>query len=234
MSSAATTAAGSNRAFSFFEATIVKKAIIAVTGVAMLAFVTGHLLGNLQVFLGPERLNNYAAFLKGNMELLWGTRIGLFVCLIAHVVATIQLWQVKNQARPVGYAKKRNSHSSLASRTMYYSGPVILAFIIYHLLHFTVGVVHPHFSEQDVYSNLVYGFLQWPVSLAYIIAVGLLCLHLSHGIWSMFQTLGFSHPRYTPRIKRTARAIAILYFIGYASIPLGVLSGIVRLSTMSL
>src|SRR5882757_1152948 len=101
MSSAAA-AAGSNRALRFFEATIVKKAIIAVTGLAMFGFVTGHLLGNLQVFLGPERFNNYAAFLKGNMELLWGARIGLLVCLIAHVVATIQIWQIKNQARPVG------------------------------------------------------------------------------------------------------------------------------------
>jgi succinate dehydrogenase / fumarate reductase cytochrome b subunit len=233
MSSAAA-AAGSTRALRFFEATIVKKAIIAVTGLAMFGFVTGHLLGNLQVFLGPERLNAYSAFLKSNMELLWGVRIGLLVCLVAHVIATIQLWQVKNQARPIGYAKKRNSHSSLAARTMYYSGPVILAFIIYHLLHFTLGVVHPHFSEQDVYSNLIYGFLQWQVSLAYIVAVGLLCLHLSHGIWSMFQTLGFSHPRYTPRIRGAARAIAILYFIGYASIPLAVLTGVVRLSAMSL
>jgi succinate dehydrogenase / fumarate reductase cytochrome b subunit len=233
MSSAAA-AAGSTRAFRFFEATIVKKAIVAVTGLAMLAFVTAHLLGNLQVFLGPERLNSYSAFLKGNIEVLWGARIGLLVCLIAHVVATIQLWQIKNQARPVGYVKKRNSHSSLASRTMYYSGPVILAFVIYHLLHFTVGAVHPHFSEQDVYSNVVYGFLQWPVSLAYIVAVGLLCLHLSHGIWSMFQTLGFTHPRYTPRIRSAARAIAILFFVGYASIPLGVLTGVVRLSSVSL
>lgn len=233
MSSAAA-AAGSNRALRFFEATIVKKAVIAVTGLAMFAFVAGHLLGNLQIFLGPERLNSYSAFLKSNMEILWGARIGLFVCLIAHVVATIQLWQIKNQARPVKYAKKNNSHSSPASRTMYYTGPVILAFVIFHLLHFTVGAVHPHFSEQDVYSNVVYGFLQWPVSLAYIVAVGLLCLHLSHGIWSMFQTLGFSHPRYTPLIKRAARVIALVFFLGYASIPIGVLSGIVRLSAMSL
>jgi succinate dehydrogenase / fumarate reductase cytochrome b subunit len=233
MSSAAA-AAGSNRALKFFEATIVRKAVIAVTGLAMFGFVTGHLLGNLQVFLGPERLNAYAAFLKSNTEVLWGARIGLLVCLFAHVIATIQLWQLKNQARPVSYAKKNNSHSSLASRTMYYSGPVILAFVIYHLLHFTVGAVHPHFSEQDVYSNVVYGFLQWPVALAYIVAVGLLCVHLSHGIWSMFQSLGFSHPRYTPMIKRGAKVIAILYFLGYASIPVGVLTGIVRLSSVSL
>jgi succinate dehydrogenase / fumarate reductase cytochrome b subunit len=233
MSSAAA-AAGSNRALRFFEATIVKKAIVAVTGAAMFAFVAGHLLGNLQVFLGPDRLNTYAAFLKSNMEILWSVRIGLLVCLFAHVIATIQLWRIKNRARPVSYAKKNNSHSSLASRTMYYSGPVILAFVIFHLLHFTVGAVHPHFSEQDVYSNIVFGFLQWPVSLSYIVAVGLLCAHLSHGIRSMFQTLGFSHPRYTPLIQKTARTIAVLFFIGYASIPVGVLTGVVRLRAMSL
>jgi len=232
--SPAATATGSNRALRFFEATIVKKAILAITGIAMFGFVTGHLLGNLQVFLGPERLNSYAAFLKSNMEILWGARIGLLVCLVAHIVVTLQLLKIKNQARPVSYAKKNNSHSSLASRTMYMSGPVILAFVIYHLLHMTLGVVHPRFSHYDVYSNVVYGFLQWPVSLAYIVAVGLLCMHLSHGIYSMFQTLGFSHPVYTPRIKRAARTIAVLFFLGYASIPMAVITGVVRLSSMDL
>lgn len=233
MSSAAA-ATGSNRAFRFLEATIAKKAIVALTGAAMFGFVTGHLLGNLQVFLGPERLNAYSAFLKSNMEVLWGARIGLLICLFAHIYFTIQLLQIKNRARPVAYAKKDNSHSSAASRTMYLSGPVILAFVIYHLLHLTLGAVHPHYSEHDVYSNVVYGFLQWPVSLAYIIAVGLLCVHLSHGIYSMFQTLGFSHPIHTPRIKRFANAVALLFFLGYASIPLGVMTGIVRLSSMDL
>lgn len=233
MSSAAT-AAGSNRAFRFFEATIAKKAVVAITGVAMFGFVTGHLLGNLQVFLGPERLNAYSAFLKSNMELLWGARIGLLICLFAHIYFTLQLFQIKNQARPVAYAKKDNSHSSIAARTMYLSGPVILAFVIYHLLHLTFGAVHPHFSEHDVYANVVYGFLQWPVAISYIVAVGLLCFHLSHGLYSMFQTLGFSHPVYTPRIKRVSRAIAVLFFLGYASIPVGVLTGVIRLSSLDL
>jgi succinate dehydrogenase / fumarate reductase cytochrome b subunit len=214
-----------SRALRFFEATIVKKAVMAVTGFILFIFVTGHLLGNLQVFLGPERLNNYAAFLKGNLELLWGTRIVLLIAVTAHIIATIQLAALKNKARPVSYTKKRNSHSSLASRSMYVTGPMIAAFVIYHLLHFTVGVVHPQFSETDVYSNVVYGFQQWPVALAYIVAMGLLCLHLNHGIYSMFQTLGLSHPDYTPRIKVAARVIGILYFIGFASIPVAVLLG---------
>ncbi len=215
----------SSRALRFFEATIVKKAVMAVTGFILFVFVTGHLLGNLQVFLGPDRLNNYAAFLKGNLELLWGTRIVLLIAVTAHIIATIQLAALKNKARPVSYAKKKNSHSTLASRSMYVTGPMIAAFVIYHLLHFTVGVVHPQFSETDVYSNVVYGFQQWPVALAYIVAMGLLCLHLNHGIYSMFQTLGLSHPHYTPRIKVAARVMGILYFIGFASIPVAVLLG---------
>ena len=158
----------------------------------------------------------------------------LLIALFAHIAMTIQLWQIKNAARPVGYVKKNNSHSSLAARTMYYSGPVILAFVIFHLLHLTLGTVHPHYSETDVYANLVYGFLQWPVAVSYIVAVGLLCLHLRHGISSMFQTLGFNHPRHTPRIQAAASVISALFFAGYASIPLAVMTGVVRLSSMSL
>ena len=226
--SPATAAGRSSRALRFVEATIVKKAVMAVTGFILFGFVTGHLLGNLQVFLGRDRINDYAAFLKGNLELLWGVRTVLLVSVLAHIVVTIQLLQLKREARPVGYVKKDNAHSSVASRTMYYSGPMIAAFIVYHLLHLTVGAVHPHFSEQDVYSNIVNGFSHWPVSLAYVIAIGLLCLHLNHGIGSLFQTLGFSHPRYTPRIKAAAAALSVLYFIGYISIPVAVLTGVLR------
>jgi len=215
-----------NRAARFFEATIVKKAVMAVTGAILFAFVTGHLIGNLQVFLGPERINSYAAFLKGNLELLWGTRIVLLVAVIAHIIATVQLAAVKSKARPVSYAKKKNQHSTFASRSMYITGPMIAAFVIYHLLHFTVGAVHPQFSETDVYSNIVYGFEQWPVSLAYIIAMALLCLHLSHGIYSMFQTLGMAHPRRTPQIKTAARIIGLVYFAGFSAIPIAALTGL--------
>ena len=158
--------------------------------------------------------------------MLWGTRIVLLVAVIAHIVVTIQLYSLKNQARPVAYVKKDNTHSTSASRSMYLTGPMIAAFIIYHLLHLTVGTLHPQFSETDVYSNVVYGFQQWSVSIAYIVAVGLLCLHLSHGISSLFQTLGISHPKYTPRIQAAARGISILLFVGFASIPVAVLTGL--------
>jgi succinate dehydrogenase / fumarate reductase cytochrome b subunit len=225
MSSAAM-AGRPQRALRFFEATIVKKAVMAVTGAVLFLFVTGHLLGNLQIFLGPDRLNEYAAFLKGNLELLWGTRIVLLVAVTAHIVVTLQLAALKNRARPVAYAMKNNAHSSRPSRSMYITGPMIAAFVIYHLLHLTTGTVHPQFSETDVYSNVVYGFQQWPVSVAYIVAMALLCMHLNHGIYSMFQTLGLAHPRYTPRIKGTARVIALVYFAGFSAIPVAVLSGV--------
>ena len=222
-------AAPVNRALRFFEATIVKKAVMALTGFVLFGFVTGHLLGNLQVFLGPDRLNSYAAFLKSNLEILWGVRTVLIVCVTAHIVVTIQLAQVKTQARPVSYTKKNNAHSTVASRTMYYSGPMIAAFVVYHLLHLTLGTVHPDFSEHDVYANVVFGFQQWPASLAYVVAIGLLCLHLNHGISSIFQSLGFAHPRYTPRLRTAAAVISILFFLGYVSIPVAVLTGIVHL-----
>ncbi len=199
---------------------------MALTGVVLFVFVTGHLLGNLQIFLGPDRLNAYAAFLKGNLELLWGTRIVLLIAVTAHIIATVQLYNLKNRARPVAYVKKDNAHSSVASRSMYITGPMIAAFIVYHLLHLTTGAVHPQFSETDVYSNVIYGFQQWPAALAYIIAMALLCLHLNHGIYSMFQTLGLAHPHYTPRIKAAARTLSLLYFAGYTSIPLAVLLGV--------
>jgi succinate dehydrogenase / fumarate reductase, cytochrome b subunit len=222
-------AAPSDRALRFFEATIVKKAIMALTGFVLFTFVTGHLLGNLQVFLGADRLNSYSAFLKSNLEILWGVRALLLVCVAAHILVTIQLARLKVDARPVGYRKKNNAHSTLASRTMYYTGPMIAAFIAYHLLHLTMGTVHPDFSESNVYANVVYGFQHWPVSLAYAVAIGLLCVHLNHGIYSMFQTLGFVHTRYTPRLRAAARAIAVLFFLGYVSIPAAVLAGIVHL-----
>lgn len=226
MSSAAL--APSNPARSLFASVIVKKALMAVTGAALFLFVTAHLLGNLQVFLGPDAINNYAAGLKSIPEILWGARLGLLACVAIHIVTTIQLARINSRARPQAYAKKTNTHSTAASRTMYLSGPMIAAFIIYHLLHMTVGSAHPQFSETDVYSNMVFGFRVWWVSAAYIVAMGLLCLHLRHGVQSMFQSLGFNHPKHTPRIRNAANAIGLLYFAGFVSIPLAALTGVLR------
>ena len=201
---------------------------MAVSGVILFLFVLGHLVGNLQIYEGPEKLNNYAHFLRSMPALLWGVRITLIVMVLLHIWSSIQLALLKFDARPTGYIKKKATQSSYASRTMYWSGPIILAFVIYHLLDFTFGTVNPHFQEGDVYANVIASFQLVPVSAFYIVAMLLLCMHLYHGLWSMFQSLGFSHPRYTPVLKRSAAVVAILIAAGNISIPVSVLAGLVR------
>lgn len=224
---AATFPAGSLR---FWQTTVGKKAIMAVTGFILFGFVVGHLLGNLQIFLPPEKINHYAATLRSLPALLWGARITLLLSVALHIWSSFQLWLLQRAARPVPYVKKANVHSTYASRTMLWSGPIILAFVIYHLLHFTFGVVHPGgpFDPHNVYNNVVFGFRVWPVSLFYIIAMVMLCYHLYHGLWSMFQSLGFSHPVYTPWLRRFAKLVATLIAVGNISIPVAVLAGFIK------
>jgi succinate dehydrogenase / fumarate reductase cytochrome b subunit len=215
---------------SFWGSTNGKKAVMAVTGAAMFVFVIGHLAGNLQVFEGPEKLNQYGKLLHDLGELLWPVRIVLLLCVTLHIIATVQLALVKKRARPVGYSAKKAIASSYASRTMYWSGPIVLAFIIFHLLHLTAGYVHPgsEFIEGDVYHNVVSGFQVWWVSVWYIFSVVLLGLHLRHGLWSAFQSLGMNHPRHTPILKSAAWVIAVAITLGYISIPISVLLGVVK------
>ena len=201
---------------------------MAVTGLILFLFVIGHLIGNLQIYEGPDKLNAYARFLRSMPALLWAVRISLLVAVVLHITAAVQLALCKFDARPINYIKKKATQSSYASRTMYWSGPIILAFVIYHLLDFTFGVVNPHFQEGNVYANVVASFKLIQVSAFYIVAMLLLGTHLYHGLWSMFQSLGFSHPRYTPVLKRGAAAVAILIAAGNISIPVSVLAGLVR------
>jgi succinate dehydrogenase cytochrome b subunit len=214
----------------FWQTTVGKKAVMAVTGVILFGFVVGHLLGNLQIYLSPEKINHYSAALHSMPALLWGARFTLLVSVFLHIWASWQLVLLQRAARPIGYVKKVNAHSTYASRTMVWSGPIILVFVIFHLLHFTFGAIHPGgpFSEHDVYNNVVAGFQVWPVSLFYIIAMILLCYHLYHGLWSMFQTLGISHPVYTPWLRTLAKIVALLIAIGNISIPVSVLAGLIK------
>ena len=221
------------RAARFWSAVSGKKAVMAVTGVAMFGFILVHMLGNLQVFAGRETFNHYAALLRVEPALLWAFRIGLLVMAILHIWASVELAVLnKLSARPVGYVRKKNIGSTYASRTMYWSGPITLAFLIYHLMQFTWGVggtPHDLVSGSDLpdaYNNLVQGFQIIPIALAYIFAMALLMLHLYHGIWSMFQSLGFNHPRYTPVLRRAAQVISIALFLGFSSIPLAVMTGL--------
>jgi succinate dehydrogenase / fumarate reductase cytochrome b subunit len=219
-----------NRAPSFWQSTNGRKVVMAVTGAILFLFVIGHLLGNLQVFDGPDRLNAYGRFLRNLGELLWIARIVLIAAVLLHIVATVQLALRNRRARPVGYKVKKSVASSYADRTMYWSGPIVLAFVIFHLLQFTAGYIHPEaqFVEGDIYRNVVAGFSVWWVSLWYIFSMILLGFHLRHGIWSMFQSLGLHHPRHTPLLKQSALWIAILITVGYISIPVSVLLGVVR------
>jgi succinate dehydrogenase / fumarate reductase cytochrome b subunit len=223
-----------NRVVRFYEAPIGKKVIMALTGVILFGYVVAHLLGNLQIFGDPDQINKYAAFLHNpaNAGLLWVARAALLVAVIMHIVASVQLWKLKSDARPVAYVKKDDAAASYASRTMMWSGPIVAAFVIFHVLHLTVGAVLPLQeigpNEPNVRANVIAGFLNPAVSAFYILAMILLCMHLYHGLWSMFQSLGFSHPRYTPRLKKGAAIFAILIAIGNCSIPIAVMAGLVK------
>jgi succinate dehydrogenase / fumarate reductase cytochrome b subunit len=212
----------------FYESTIGKKAIMAFSGLILFGFLIAHMLGNLQVFLGRDVMNHYAESLHANPPLLWTARIILLVMVILHIWASVQLALLKKDARPVAYVKYGHVQASYASRTMMWSGPIIFAFVVFHLLHFTTGTIHPDFVPLDAYDNVVNGFLVVPAAIAYIIAMVLVGLHLSHGIWSMFQSLGFSHPRYTPMIKTFAAVFSWVLIGGFLSVPIAVLTGLVR------
>ena len=220
MSAATSTISARAEKPSFLATTIGKKVVMAATGMILFGFVTGHMLGNLQIYLGPDKLNAYAHFLQSNLGLLWGARTVLLLSVVLHISMAIQLAALKSRARPIAYQKKANAGSSYASRTMLWSGPIIFAFIVYHLLHFTIGSAHPDFREGSVYHNVVSGFQQPLVSIAYIVAMLLLGIHLHHGVWSMFQSIGVSHPRYTPMLKRFALIATIGIVAGNISIPL--------------
>src|ERR1700685_4603263 len=218
------------RACGFWASTVGKKIVMAVTGVILFGFVIGHLAGNLQVYEGPAKLNAYGAFLHSIGELLWPARIVLLIAITLHIIATVQLALRKKRARPVGYSRKQAIASSYASRTMYWSGPIVLAFIIFHLLHLTAGYIHPGaaYIEGDVYHNVVAGFQVWWVSVWYVFAICLLGQHLRHGLWSMFQSVGIHQPQHTAVLKKAAMVIAMLIVLGYISIPISVLLGLVK------
>jgi succinate dehydrogenase / fumarate reductase, cytochrome b subunit len=223
-----------HRVVRFYEAPIGKKVIMAFTGVILFGYVVAHLLGNLQIFGDPDQINKYAAFLHNpaNAGLLWVARSVLLLAVILHIVASVQLWKLKRDARPISYVKKEDAAASYASRTMMWSGPIVAAFVIFHVLHLTVGAVVPLQeigpNEPNVRANVIAGFSNPLISGFYILAMILLCMHLYHGLWSMFQSLGLSHPRYTPKLKKGAAIFAILIAIGNCSIPIAVMAGLVK------
>jgi succinate dehydrogenase / fumarate reductase cytochrome b subunit len=212
-----------------------KKVVMAVTGLVLVLFVIGHMLGNLKIFLGAETIDAYAAFLRTMGEpllpysvLLWGVRIVLLVCVALHIIVAVQLTRMNWIARPQAYAAQRSIATSYAARTMRWSGVILALFIIYHLLHFTAGWVgfQPgQFHHLAVYGNVVAGFSVWYVAVFYILAMACLCLHLDHGIWSMLQSLGWNNARTSRALQGLSRGLALVVFLGFISAPVAVLAG---------
>ena len=230
---------------SYLSSSIGRKWIVALTGLALFGFVVGHMIGNLQIFLGPEPLNRYAFFLQNLGELLWVIRLGLLAMLVAHVVFTIKLRLENRAARGTPYAVTTRRAATFPARTMALSGLMVLSFIIFHLLHFTAQKIDPSFlalhdekGRHDVYRMMVNGFdgsipnspkvfsipLGYLSSAFYIVGVGLLAMHLNHGIGSLFQTLGLNSAKLRPLWVKGGVALSWLIFLGYASIPIAVLA----------
>ncbi len=228
-----------------FNSSLGKKLIMALTGAALLLFVVGHLAGNLQVFFGPEVLNAYGHFLQSNVEIIWPARLGLLLTVALHIWSAVRLTAENRAARPVPYAgNPAPAAATYASRTMFMSGLIIASFIVYHLLHFTLKTPQINFTGQDfhklsytlangtechdVYAMMVAGFRQPLVSSFYLLAMFLLCVHLSHGLQAAFHSLGLKNRAWAPALTAFGYVVAGAIFLGYASIPLAVMTGIVR------
>lgn len=200
------------------------KIIMAVTGVILSGFVLGHMLGNLQVFQGAEAIDAYGALLHKEPALLWAVRLGLLTAVGLHIWAYLALTRKNLKARPVAYQGRKYRESTFASRSMTITGPLILLFVIYHLLHLTTGTVHPSFEEGKVYHNLTTG-LAGVAGLIYIVAMVMLSFHLWHGVWSLFQTLGLPEERYRSLGRRFATIFTVLVTLGFIAVPLAVMTG---------
>jgi succinate dehydrogenase / fumarate reductase, cytochrome b subunit len=222
------TPATRSRLARFLTSTIGLKLVMAVSGVALCAFVLGHMAGNLNAFAGAEKIDAYGQFLHSLPAALWATRLGLLAAVGLHVWAYAVLTLKSQAARPHGYRVHAYKESSYASRSMRITGPILLVFVVYHLLHFTTGTVHPDFREGEVYHNVVTGLSAVPVVLFYLLAMACLALHLWHGVWSLFQTLGANQPRWHSFGRRVATGFTLVVVLGFSAVPLAVLTGFLK------
>lgn len=230
-------------ALTLYRSSIGKKVVMAVTGLILIGFLFLHMYGNLKIFLGPEHFNDYAAGLRtlgapifSREHLLWVARIVLLGSVVLHITAAYQLTRQDWAGRPVRYAVKRDLQATLASRTMRWGGVAIFLFIIFHLLHFTFGAVAfapGQYQPEDasgfhVYNNMVIGFQNPIVSIVYILAMLALGMHIYHGTWSTFQTLGWNNAKYNNLLRWVATIVAVVLVVGFISVPIAVLTGFVR------
>jgi succinate dehydrogenase / fumarate reductase cytochrome b subunit len=223
------------RVSAFYRSTVGKKVLMAVTGFILLGFVIVHMIGNLKAFMGAEYFNTYAEELRalgapffGHEQALWVFRIVLLGSVLIHAFFGIQLWLLSRGARPVGYEKTPHLETTPASRTMRWGGLLIGVYVVYHLMHLTIGNANPDFIPGDAYHNLVVGFESLLAVGAYVAAVLILALHLFHGTWSGLQTLGLNHPKYNAWRRGIAVALAIVLFVGFAAVPVAVQLGVLK------
>ena len=217
---------------SLFESVVGKKVIAAVTGAMMLLFLVGHVAGNLKVFLadpepGVADIDAYGAFLRTvgepaipNGAVLWTVRIVLFLAVVLHVVCVVQLARHNRAARPVGYRETNYERATRPARWMMVSGLAVLGFIIFHILHFTTGSIEPStFRDGAIYSNLYAAFTRWPFVVLYVMAMAFIAMHLYHGAWSMFQSLGLDNPDRNRGLRALALVLSIGLFAGFTTVP---------------
>ncbi|HEY7407932.1 MAG TPA: succinate dehydrogenase cytochrome b subunit [Gemmatimonadaceae bacterium] len=212
----------------FWGSTIGKKVVMAVTGIVLVGYILAHVTANLLIFAGPSAIDAYAAKLRTLPILLWGVRVVLLASVVLHVVAATQLAVRVRAARPTSYRRFEPQTSSAPSRTMRWGGVALLLFLVYHILHFTTGQAHPDFVHLAPYHNVTTAFRVWWVAAIYIAAMIALAMHLYHGTWSMFQTLGIEHPRVNVARRRLATIIAVLVPLGFVSVPIAVVFGLLR------
>jgi len=208
-----------SRLEALWQSSVGKKAVMAVTGLVLAAYLVTHVLANLLVFGGPDRINRYAALLHGTGGALWGARLVLLAAAILHILAAVQLTLRSRSARPQPYAGGREPQAStLAGRTIRWGGMLILIFLIYHILHFTTGAAHPDFVELNPYHNVITGFRNPWVAGFYLIAMMAVGLHLYHGLWAGARSLGVSEPSPRPLRRRVALLLAGFIWLGFTAI----------------
>ncbi len=219
----------------FYRSAIGKKAVMAVTGIILFGFVLVHMLGNMKMYFGPETLNAYGVWLRSlghpalpNEFALWIARVVLIASVYLHIDSATRLTLMNWRARPHDYKERQTVAATYAARTMRWGGVIVILFVIWHLLDFTVGTVNPNFVEGDIYHNVIASFSVWWISAFYIIANIALGFHLYHGLWSMFQSLGWNHETFNPWRREFATAFAVIITLGNLSFPIAVLAGIVK------
>jgi len=218
-----------NRLAVLWQSSVGKKAVMAVTGLILVAYLITHVLANLLVFSGPERINRYAQLLHSNGAALWGARLILLAALILHIIAAIQLAIRSRAARPEPYAGGRDPQvSTFAARTIRWGGALILLFLIYHILHFTTGTAHADFVELNPHHNVSTGFRNPLVAAVYLLAMLAVGLHLYHGVWSSGRSLGLSQPSPRPLHRRVALILAVFVWLGFTAIVIAGFSGLIR------